>query len=83
MSKPNRILAVLLALQIVIMAVIYWPESSVASGEPLFEGLEAEQIVELIIRDVAGQEIHLAKGPAGWGLPEADGFPVEEIKGLK
>lgn len=80
MSKLNRILAVVLALQIVLLVVIYWPESSVASGEPLFEGLEADQIVELTIRDMTGQEIRLAKGPAGWGLPDADDFPVEETK---
>jgi hypothetical protein len=80
MSKLNRVLAVALALQIVILAVVYWPESSVASGEPLYAGLEADQIVALTIRDATGAEVRLAKGPAGWGLPDAGDFPVEEGK---
>jgi len=80
MSKMNRVLAAILVLQIVAMAVIYWPKTSVASGEPLFEGLEAAQIVALTIRDANGQAIRLAKGATGWGLPDAGDYPVDAVK---
>lgn len=80
MSKLNRILALILVSQLVALALIYWPESSVASGQPLFEGLETQQIVNVTIGDAAGEEVRLAKGPQGWGLPDADGFPVDEDK---
>jgi hypothetical protein len=80
MSRLNQIMGVILVLQLVAVAVIYWPDTSVASGEPLFEGVEADQIVALTISDANGQSVQLAKGPTGWGLPDAGGFPVEEPK---
>jgi hypothetical protein len=95
MNRTNRILAVVLALQILVAAVILWPRSTTAGagGEPLFANLEADQIVQLTITDGTGtdgtgtdgtgtdgtgRQIQLAKGPEGWGLPEADDFPTTE-----
>jgi hypothetical protein len=82
MSRTNQILAAVLVLQIVVLAVIFWPRptASVASGESLFAGLEAEQIVRLTIRGADGKEIQLAKSEAGWVLPEADDYPTQEDK---
>ncbi len=80
MNRTNQILAAILALQIVMAAVVLWPRSLAAGDEPLFAGLEADQISHLTITDSSGNQIQLAKGPEGWGLPEADDFPTAETK---
>ena len=81
MSRTNRILAVLLAVQIVLVAVAFWPKpASVAGGEGLLAGLEAEQIAQLTISDETGNQIKLAKGLGNWVLPEADDYPCTENK---
>ena len=78
----NRILAVVLALQIVLVAVVFWPRpaSSVAGGESLFVELEADQIVRLTISGADGNPILLAKSPDVWVLPEADDYIVQGSK---
>jgi len=76
MSRTNRILAAILAVQIVLVAVAFWPRpASVAGGESLFAGLEAEQITRLTISDGTGKQIKLAKEMGSWVLPEADDYP--------
>lgn len=78
MNRNNQILAAVLALQIVVAAVIFWPRSTSAGagGEPLFANLTADQITQLTIVDGTGNEIKLAKSADGWVLPEADDFPT-------
>jgi hypothetical protein len=78
MNKQNRILAAALAVQIVILVIVFWPETSVARGERLFGDLQADQIVAITISDAQGQRIQMEKSPEGWVLPDADAFPVEE-----
>ena len=78
MNKQNQLLAAVLIVQIVILAIVYWPETSVAEGRRLFEGLETEEIVTLSIQSLGDNQITMAKGPDGWVLPEADDFPVQE-----
>ena len=81
MSRTNQILAVVLAVQIVLVAVAFWPRpASVAGGESLFAGLEAEQIAQLTISDATGKQIKLAKGLGDWVLPEAGDYPCLESK---
>ena len=45
MNKQNQLLGAVLVLQIVILAVVYWPGTSVAEGELLFDGLEADRLL--------------------------------------
>jgi hypothetical protein len=81
MNRTNRILAAILAVQIVLVAVAFWPRpASVAGGESLFAGLEAEQIVGLTISDGTGKQVKLAKETGSWVLPEADNYPCTENK---
>ena len=77
MNKHNRILAAILALQIVVLAVVFWPSPSVAGAEGLFEDLTVDQVVRVTIHDGDGNRIVLAKSAAGWALPEADDYPVQ------
>ena len=81
MNRTNRILVAVLAVQIVLVAIAFWPKpASVAGGESLFAGLEAEQITRLTISDATGEQIKLAKGLGDWVLPEADDYPCLENK---
>ncbi len=80
MNRTNQILAALLALQIVIAVVVFWPrsEAGLGSGESLFPGLETDQVMRLTIDDSLGEQIQMAKNDAGWVLPKADDYPVFE-----
>jgi hypothetical protein len=82
MNRTNQILAGVLALQIILVAVVFWPRpaASVAGGESLFPGVEADQIARLTITDLEGQTIQLARSMGKWALPEADDYPALESK---
>jgi len=81
MNRTNRILAAVLAVQIVLVAVAFWPKPvPVAGGESLLAGLEADQITQLTISDATGGQIKLAKGLGDWMLPEADDYPCQANK---
>jgi hypothetical protein len=81
MSRTNQILAAVLAVQIMLIAVAFWPRSAtVAGGESLFAGLEVEQIAQLTISDATGKQIKFAKETGNWVLSEADGYPCQANK---
>lgn len=80
MKKHNRILAVVLALQVVLIAVVFWPRPA-ASGEesgPLLGEIEAGDIISLIIQDVDGNRLDLQRTTGNWVLPKADDYPCQE-----
>ncbi len=75
MSRQNQILSILLALQIVAAAVVFWPRpAATAAGGSLFAGVTADKIAKLTVSDASGQ-VQLVKGPNGWILPQADDYP--------
>jgi hypothetical protein len=79
MSRGNQILAILLVVQLALAAVVLWPRSaSTAGGEPLFPGLEADQVVRVTIADGEGERIELTRNAGQWGLAEADNYPCQE-----
>jgi hypothetical protein len=78
MNKQNKILTTVLVIQIVVLAVVFWPSSSAFGGERLFGELSADQIVRLTIHDASGNRIVLAQDAGKWVLPEAGDFPVQE-----
>jgi hypothetical protein len=82
MSRLNRILVGILALQLVLAVVVFWPRSagSGAGGESLFPGVEAGQIQEISLSAADGETIELAKRDGKWVLPQADDYPVNEEK---
>lgn len=77
MNRKNQILAGFLALQVVLVAVIFWPRPVAAppGGGSLFPGLDASKITALTIRDADGRQVRLARGQDGWVLPQADDYP--------
>jgi hypothetical protein len=81
MARHNQILIGLLAIQIVLSLVVFWPKSAATSeGKPVFPDLEAEDVVALTITDGDGKSIALQKAEGSWGLPAADGYPAESDK---
>ena len=79
MNRLNRILVGILALQLVLAVVVFWPRSagSGAGTESLFPGVEADQIQEITLTDAQGATIALAKRDGSWVLPEADDYPAD------
>ncbi len=78
MNKLNRILIVILVLQLGLAAVVLWPRrATTEEGQSLFANLEANRVVRVTITGTDGNWIQLAKVGADWVLPEADDYPLQ------
>ena len=78
MTKLNRILVVLLVLQVGLAAVVLWPRRATTEGsQSLFPELETNRVVRVTITGSDGGQIEMAKEGADWVLPEADDYPVQ------
>jgi hypothetical protein len=76
-DRRNQILALVLVIQIVLGAVIFWPRSTVeAGGGPLLADFQAADVTSLAISDTDGNRVALAKSGDSWVLPEADDYPA-------
>ena len=82
MSLQNKLLVGLVALQAVILVVIFWPSSSSIGVEKLLPGLEEVQVTGVAITDSTGKSIQLTGGPTGCVLvlTQADDYPCEKGK---
>jgi hypothetical protein len=81
MNRTQQVLAGILALQIVFIAVAFWPRTTAAvAGAPVFSNLEVDDIVALTVTDAEGNVVVLRKQDEGWVLPEADSFPADADK---
>jgi len=81
MNKQNQILIAILVIQIIIGAVVFWPNSvSQAQAGPLLPDFSAANVDSLSIADGEGNSLALAKSGDDWVLPEADDFPADEAK---
>ena len=79
MKRTQQILLGVLALQIILSVVVFWPrEVASVSGEPLFPDLAVEDIVALTVEDNAGEQIVLRKVDGAWVMPEAGDYPAQE-----
>jgi hypothetical protein len=77
MNKLNRILIVILVLQLALAAVVFWPrQATTEEVQSLFPNLETSRVVRVTITGADGERIVLAKEGADWVLPEADNYPV-------
>ncbi len=76
MNKLNRILAGVLAVQLVVLAVVLWPRRRTESGgKPLIE--RTAEVTRITIRDATGSEVVLSKTGDQWVLPAADDYPTQ------
>ena len=62
MNRPNRILAAILAVQIVITALVFLPRliPNSTGGAPLFGTLKATDIVSFTVQDTTGYSVEVS-----------------------
>ena len=75
MSLRNKVLAGVLALQAVIIVVVFWPRSGGPGIEQLIEGLTEPDVVAVTITDGEGKSLRINRSPFGCVLPGADDYP--------
>ena len=80
MNMQNKVLTGLLALQAVVLIVVFWPASSGSGVEKLFPGLEEVNVTGVTITDSEGGSIRLTRSPFGCVLPDADDYPCLKDK---
>ena len=78
MRLQNKVFAGVLALQAVILIIVFWPSSSSIGAEKLLPGLEAAQVTDVVITDATGKSIRLRGGASGCVLPEAADYPCQK-----
>jgi hypothetical protein len=79
LSTINRILAVVLVVQIAAALVIFLPtvtNNQQPTGGPLLTGFNSDNVLGLIIQDNSKNELDLAKSGTDWVLSKADNYPV-------
>ncbi len=80
MNKWQRILIIVLGLQLALGVFIFWPRPAVSSaGQPLLGDLKAEEITGLTITDEQ-TSTKLAKSGDGWTAPDAGAYPADAAK---
>lgn len=78
MTKFQKILAGLLAFQIVLIAIVFLTNrSAIASNNPLLPDFTVETVTGLTITNNSGSQIKMEKIGDEWVLPEKDNYPVE------
>ncbi len=80
MNRRNRILAAVLAVQIVIAALVFVPRLIPTStgGAPLFGTLKAADIVGFTVQDTTGSSVEVSKQNDAWVLPASDNYPANK-----
>ena len=77
MNRTQRILAAVLAVQIVLSVVTLWPRAARSDeGTALFPDLQAADVVALSIADNDGNSIQMRRVDGSWVLPDADDYPA-------
>lgn len=85
MTKLQRILAGVLALQIVLVAVVFLPRGAASEpAGPLVGDISADAITSMAITDDQGEHVTLARQGEGWVLASGGGYPAngDDIEGV-
>lgn len=81
MTRLHQVLIGLLVIQLILVGLVFFlPKPGQAAAAPLLGATKAEEITSLVIRDDKGASIKLAKGAAGWSLPDAGDFAADGAK---
>lgn len=94
MNRRNRILAGVLAAQVIVAAIVFVPRllPTQSAAAPLLGSATAADVTALVIQEKAGAAIELAQQSGVWVLPASDNYPaspekisafVEKLIGLK
>lgn len=79
MSRRNGILAGLLAVQVILIAILFWPRETTATAGKLYPQLDIAAVTEIAISDET-RILALAQKDGAWVLPNAGDFPVDEVR---
>lgn len=79
-NRRNQILVALVVVQLLLVAVVFWPHSTQAIGGPIFPDISSDDIVALQVADNSGKQIQLEKKAGAWVIPTADDFPARDDK---
>lgn len=82
MNRNNQILSGILVVQLILVAIAFWPASTISGGggAPLLGEFDTTAVVGLTIRDNENQQIEMNKNGENWVLASADDYPVDESK---
>lgn len=78
MNRRNWILLIVLLLQGALVAFLWYPRPSVAQAGALLAGVTADNVTGIMLES-ADKSIRLARTDGGWGLPDAENFPANEV----
>jgi hypothetical protein len=81
MNRRNQLLTAVLAIQVVIGIVVFWPRpaTSGAAG-PLLANYKAAEVVSLAVADESGHQVELSKPGDAWVVSQADAYPADASK---
>jgi hypothetical protein len=77
LSKLQWFLVGALALQVILAVVLNLPQRTQPSSGPLLEGYDPAKIIEILIENESGDQLHLQKAEGQWAIPEKGNFPVK------
>ena len=79
MNRPGTTLLLILLLQCVITAALYWPQQDepAAAGEQPLLAVPLTDVDSIEITDDSGNRAHLQRSGDHWLLPELDGLPAD------
>ena len=80
-KRTQQILIGLVAVQIILAVIVFWPRGAVATtGAPLLGSLKATDITAIAIRDDKGVNVKLTRSGEQWVVADSDDFPVQAGK---
>jgi hypothetical protein len=83
-TRLQRSLAALLVLQLVLIAVLFWPHAVSGEAGALLTDINSEAVASLTITDDQGKQVTLARQGEGWVLASGGDYPAkgEDIEGV-
>jgi hypothetical protein len=81
MNRLRKLLTLLLAVQLLLVAIVFWPRSDQAeiSASSSLLALNSEAVQRIIISD-SQSDVVLARTDAGWVMPEYHGLPTDPAR---
>ncbi len=80
MNKLQRILIAVLAAQLVLAVIVFWPrQAATGAGAPLL-GIKTDDVTGLTISDDQGKTVVLAKSGDSWTAASAADYPADAAK---
>jgi len=81
MNRLRKLLTLLLAVQLLLAAIVFWPgsdQADMSANSPLL-ALNSEDVQRIIVRDTQNSVV-LERAEAGWILPEYHNLPADKAR---